>query len=83
MHGPGISLIGAHTLARPTVESSPTLWTTHDDAMAILRLVAAGRLSLADMVSELHDPREAEAVYARLLHEKTFPVVQFDWRNEK
>lgn len=82
VHGPGISLIGAHTLARPTKESSHGLWTTHDDCMAILRLIAAGRLSLADMVSETHKPEEAPEIYTRLLTEKTFPVVQFDWRDE-
>jgi hypothetical protein len=50
--------------------------------MAILRLIAAGRLSLADMVSETHKPEEAPGIYTRLLTEKTFPVVQFDWRDE-
>ena len=82
VHGPGISLIGAHTLARPEKESSPGMWTTHDDAMAILRLIEGGRLSLASLVNETHKPEEYKAVYDRLLHEKTFPVVQFDWSEE-
>lgn len=82
VHGPGISLIGAHTLARPTKESSHGLWTTHDDCMALLRLIKGGRLSLADMVSETHKPEEAPGIYTRLLTEKTFPVVQFDWSDE-
>ncbi|MBQ8351688.1 MAG: zinc-binding alcohol dehydrogenase [Clostridia bacterium] len=82
VHGPGISLIGAHTLARPTKESSHGLWTTHDDSMALLHLIAGGRFSLASLVSETHKPEEAPAVYQRLLTEKTFPVVQFDWRDD-
>ena len=80
VHGPGISLIGAHTKARPAYESSPGLWTHHDDITAILRLDAAGRISLEDFVQETHSPEDAEAVYRRLLTERAFPVVQFDWK---
>ncbi len=80
VHGPGISLIGAHTKARPVYESSPGLWTHHDDITAILRLDAAGRIDLENFVQEVHPPEDAEAVYRRLLTERSFPVVQFDWR---
>ena len=80
VHGPGISLIGAHTKARPVYESSPGLWTHHDDITAILRLDAAGRIRLADFVEETHAPEDAAEVYRRLLAESSFPVVQFDWR---
>ena len=80
VHGPGISLIGAHTKARPVYESSPGLWTHHDDITAILRLDAAGRIDLENFVQEVHSPEDAEAVYRRLLTERSFPVVQFDWR---
>ncbi len=80
VHGPGISLIGAHTKARPTYESSPGLWTHHDDITAILRLDAAGRIRLEDFVQETHAPEDAGTVYHRLLTERSFPVVQFDWR---
>ncbi len=79
VHGPGISLIGAHTNARPEVESSPGMWTTRDDIRALLRLSACGRLNLGGMVEEVRSPAEAPEVYARLAEEKQFPVVQFDW----
>ena len=79
VHGPGISLIGAHTMARPTHESFPVYWTHHDDAMAILRLCASGRIDLDAMIEETHSPEEAANVYQRLINEKSFPVVQFDW----
>lgn len=81
VHGPGISLIGAHTNARPEKESSPGMWTTHDDVMAIQNLVKFGRLKLEDLIEETHSPKEAPLVYQRLAEEKTFPVVQFDWRH--
>jgi hypothetical protein len=47
---------------------------------ALMRLIKAGRLSLATLVDEVHTPEETVAVYQRLVSEPTFPVVQFDWR---
>ncbi len=79
VHGPGITLIGAHTLARPTKESSHGLWTTRDDTLAVRRMHALGRLEFASLVAETHSPAEAGAVYTRLANEKAFPVVQYDW----
>lgn len=81
VHGPGISLIGAHTMARPETESSPGMWTTADDRAAISRLVTGGRLEFASMIGETHRPDEAGAVYARLAESRSFPLVQFDWRD--
>lgn len=79
VHGPGISLIGAHTLARPSRESSAGLWTTRDDILAVQKLVKLGRLEFSSLIGEVHSPAEAPEVYARLANEKAFPVVQFDW----
>lgn len=79
VHGPGISLIGAHTRARPVAESSHGMWTTHDDVLAVQRLVRHGRLKLETLVEETHSPEEAYEVFTRLANEKAFPVVQFDW----
>lgn len=79
VHGPGISLIGAHTLARHKLESAHGNWTEHDDAMAIIRLEQLGRTDLKKLVSEVHSPLEAPEVFHRLATEKAFPVVQFDW----
>lgn len=79
VHGPGISLIGAHTNARPKLESSRGMWTTHDDVMALQRLHSLGRLDLSSLVEEVHSPNEAPEIYHRLATEKSFPLVQFDW----
>ena len=80
VHGPGISLIGAHTMARPKHESSDRLWTEKDDLRTLFRLIRGGRLNFLDMVSEMHSPAEAQEVFARLATEKTFPIgVLFDW----
>lgn len=80
VHGPGISLIGAHTQARPGTDSSPGYWTTRDDMLTLRALAERGRVSLADLVEETWSPQEAPRVYTRLATEKAFPLVQFDWR---
>ena len=79
VHARGITLVGAHTAARPVEESSAGWWTTRDDAMAFLRLLAMGRISLDGFVDEVHSPAECGEVYARLAKGGAFPVVQFDW----
>ena len=83
VHGPGITLIGAHTMARPKHESHGGWWTQADDFYAIKKLTQTGRLELKSLVEEVHCPCEATEVYNRLAREKFFPVVQFDWRKVK
>ena len=80
VHGPGITLIGAHTYARPKVESHPGWWIEADDIKAQMRLHSHGRVCLSQLVEETHKPDEAPEVYARLAENKAFPIVQFDWR---
>lgn len=83
VHGPGITLVGAHTNARPGCDSSNGWWTQHDDFAAVRKLIEAGRLSLADMIDEVHSPEEATEIYTRLANEYAFPLVQFDWSKVK
>lgn len=83
VHGPGITLVGAHTNARPSSESSNGWWTQRDDALALIKLISLGRLNLEELVEDVRTPEEAPEVYARLCAEKSFPVTQFNWRNLK
>lgn len=80
VHGPGITLIGAHTNARPKTESHSGWWTHRDDLQAVKKLYECGRLEFASMVEETHSPAVCGEVYARLARESAFPLVQFDWR---
>lgn len=81
VHGPGISLIGAHTMARPKNDSSPECFTHRDDIKTQLKLIAMKRVNIKAMIDETHSPAECAEVYSRLIEEKEFPtVVQFDWR---
>ena len=80
VHGPGISLIGAHTKARPNDESAPGLWTDEDDLKTVLNLILGKRLNFKDMIFEIHSPADAPEVYKRLANDKNFPIgVLFDW----
>lgn len=81
VHGPGISLIGAHTMARPCYDSYPGCFTHADDIRAQLKLIAMKRVNIKAMIDETHSSLECAEVYNRLIREKNFPTfVQFDWR---
>ena len=80
VHGPGITLIGAHTMARPQCDSRDGWWSQHDDMRALTNLSRMERLHLSRLVDEVHTPEAAPEVYTRLATQKVFPLVQFDWR---
>ncbi len=80
VHGPGITLIGAHTEARPTFESSGGFWTAADDIRAVLNMAKGKRINLGIMINERRKPEECGEVYKRLCHDKDFPLgLQFVW----
>ena len=79
VHGRGVTLIGAHTMARPSFDSSSGWWCERDDGLAFLRLLSLGRLSMAGFTQEVHPVSDAPAVYTRLAAGGPFPAVQFDW----
>ena len=79
VHGRGVTIVGAHTLARCERESAPGCWTERDDALAFLRLLSLGRISLDGFTDEVHAPEECAAVFARLAAGGPFPNVQFEW----
>jgi len=79
VHAPGITIVGAHTIARPK-ESFPGYWSEVDDIKAVLNLLKGKRLNFKDMICEINDPADAPEVYTRLINEKNFPIgVLFDW----
>ena len=81
VHGPGITLIGAHTQARPKQDSAPGWFTERDDIETLRKLTALGRLHLSGMIEETDSPVDCGAVFGRLANDRAFPtVVQFDWR---
>ena len=82
VHGPGITMIGAHTNARPRHESSVGWFTEADDMKSVLNMLAGDRIKLEVMVDSTFVPTDCEAVYTRLINDRNFPPVsQFDWSN--
>ncbi len=79
VHAKGVTFVGAHTMARPKFESSKGWWTEADDINTYFGLIRGGRLVMSDLAPEFHSPKEAYEVYTRLINEKNFPTVQFDW----
>ena len=80
VHGNGVTLIGAHTLMRPKVESYPAHWTHVDDLKATVALIKGGRLNFKDMICEYVSPADCQIVFDRLVNDKNFPIgVLFDW----
>ncbi len=79
VHGPGITLVGAHTDARPQYESSQGWWTQADDMQTVMTLHKMGRIKFSSLIDEIYSPENATEIYNRLCNDKTFPIVQFDW----
>ena len=46
IHGPGITIVGAHTQARPEYESYPGFFTQRDDIKTVMKLCGQERLDL-------------------------------------
>ncbi len=80
IHGPGITVVGAHTSARPKNESYPHYFTQQDDIQTIIKLSSFGRINIEKMVDALYSPLECKEIYTELIKNGDFPpVVQFDW----
>jgi len=80
VHKTGVSLIGAHTFVRPRVDSCPGYWTARDDHRTLLAFMAAGRIQVRPIISEIVSPESAPAIYSRLAEDKHPPLgIVFDW----
>ena len=81
IHFPGVTLIGAHSHARPEWESSPGWFTHRDDMQTLMKLITLGRLDISAMHGPVYAPQDCKTVYDALIHDRNFPMmVQFDWR---
>lgn len=81
VHCRGVSLIGAHTFTRPQTESCPGMWSEHDDYRTFLKLLAAGRMQVRPLISEVVPPTEAPGIYRTLAETENPPLgIVFDWR---
>jgi 2-desacetyl-2-hydroxyethyl bacteriochlorophyllide A dehydrogenase len=81
VHKRGVSLIGAHTFVRPKTDSYPGYWTAQDDYRTMMAFIAAKKLKVRPIISEVVSPESAPAVYQRLAEVKNPPLgIVFDWK---
>ncbi|MBQ8848798.1 MAG: zinc-binding alcohol dehydrogenase [Clostridia bacterium] len=83
VHWPGITLVGAHTMARPKFESFDGWWCERDDVQALMQMLIHKRIDFKSLISETYSPAEAPEVYTKLANNPVFPIVQFDWSRIK
>ena len=81
VHRPGISIIGAHNMARPLYEATPGCWTMREDMALLLRLFSAGRIHPERLISQIVAPSCAPEIFARIAKgDPELLGVLFDWR---
>ena len=81
VHRPGITVLGAHNMARPPVDRCPGLWTMKEDMATLLRFMSAGRLSSRELLTMVADPADAPGIYERLyVRDPGLLGVVFDWK---
>ena len=82
VHRPGITILGAHNMARPLNERRPGVWTMAEDMEILLRFMAAGRLCSKPLHTMTADPADAPGIYDRLFaRDPEMLGVVFDWSN--
>ena len=80
LHSRGVTLIGAHTLTRPSVDSRPGQWTEFDDYRTFFKLLQAGKLQVEPIIHEVVSPQDAATVYDHIGNASNPPVgILFDW----
>lgn len=81
VHRPGISVIGAHNMARPQHDRQPGIWTMKDDMAILLRYLSAKRLKTLPLLTRIADPAEAPEIYAKLFARDLDVLgVVYDWQ---
>ncbi len=84
LHLTGVTLIGAHTFVRPRTDSCPGYWTAQDDHRTLLAFIAAGKLKVRPIISEVVPPEHAPSIYARLAEDRHPPLgIVFDWKQAR
>lgn len=82
VHRPGITIIGAHNMARPPEDKRPGVWTMAEDMKILLQFMSAGRLQSKCLHTMTADPSEAPGIYDRLFAgDPDLLGVVFDWKN--
>ena len=66
IHRKGLTVIGAHNIARPKTESHAGWWTEREDQRVTLELLARQRIRVQPFITDRFPWQQAPAAYARL-----------------
>ncbi len=81
VHRPGITVLGAHNMARPLHDRRPGVWTMKEDMGLLLRYMSLGRLDSRPLLTKIADPAEAPGIYDKLYkRDPGLLGVVFDWK---
>ena len=81
VHRPGISVIGAHNMARPLNDRQPGVWTMKEDMAVLLRYLSTGRLKTRPLLTRVADPAEAPGIYDKLFaRDLDIQGIVYDWQ---
>jgi len=81
VHTLGLQIIGAHNSTHPAHETPYNVWTRARDDELFLDLLAAGQITVSDLISHRYPWREAPAAYDMLLSDRTQAMgVLLDWQ---
>jgi threonine dehydrogenase-like Zn-dependent dehydrogenase len=77
-----LMLVGAHVGALPPRDGAPSRWTYDQEGRLFLDLLAAGRLSVSDLITWRASPNDCNHVYEVLAEGGRDNVgILFDWRS--
>jgi L-iditol 2-dehydrogenase len=80
VHRKGLTVIGAHDIARPDHDSYPGYWTAAQDRTVGLRLLAADRLQVRPLITHRVGWRDAESAYEMLRNWESGALgIVLDW----
>ncbi|MBO5760134.1 MAG: zinc-binding alcohol dehydrogenase [Lentisphaeria bacterium] len=80
VHLTGISIIGAHTSTRPSVDSRTGAWTHLDDLRTWSNFLSSKRVDMASLITKTVSPKDAQEIYTMLLTTQNPPLgLVFDW----
>jgi L-iditol 2-dehydrogenase len=79
VHRKGLTIIGAHESVRPVHENRPGYWTAWDDRDVILRLMQAGRLDGAKLLSHEFAVEQVEDAYRTVIERQDALTVLLKW----
>jgi threonine dehydrogenase-like Zn-dependent dehydrogenase len=78
--GKSLQIIASHATVTPPVDSEWAHWTRANMIQLFFRYLKDGRMRVSDLNTHVFSPREAQAAYQKLLHERAGTMgVHFDW----